>query len=172
MISSDINNNNNNNSTSSAAEVEEKILNIIVQKSTVFFLTKSLQNVHIAVTPFWTRAWKIFMDIWVVSFERLLCNVYILENFESRLILIKNINFNNKQAFLNYLILHQHPPTHLKNLHNKTKNQQTKNHLNQDIKSKSFRGFFVIFSQLRSAHCAVTNKYELKLESLQLTFHS
>jgi hypothetical protein len=85
-------------------------LNIIVQKSTVFFLTKSLQNVHIAVTLFWTRACKIFMDIWLVSFESLLCNVYTLENFESRLILIKNMNFNNKQAFLNYLISHQDPP--------------------------------------------------------------
>jgi hypothetical protein len=49
-LSSDIdnnNNNNNNNSTFSAAEMEQKILNIIVQKSTVFFLIKSLQNVHI-----------------------------------------------------------------------------------------------------------------------------
>jgi hypothetical protein len=80
-LSSNINNNNNNNnSTSSAAEVEQKILNIIVQKSTVFFffsyqelakrtyssnslLNKSLQNIH--------------EYIWLVSFESLLCNIYI-----------------------------------------------------------------------------------------------
>ncbi len=72
------------------------------------------------------------MDIWLVSLESLLCNIYILENFESKLILSKSINFNNKQAFLKYPILHQDPPTHLKNLHNKTKNQKTKNHLNQE----------------------------------------
>jgi hypothetical protein len=43
-LSSDINNNNNNNSTSSAAEVEQKILNIIVQKTTAFFLSRACKT--------------------------------------------------------------------------------------------------------------------------------
>jgi hypothetical protein len=64
-LSSDINNNNNNNnSTSSAAEVEQKILNIIVQKSTVFFLSRACKTYIIAVTLFGTRPCKIFMNIY------------------------------------------------------------------------------------------------------------
>jgi hypothetical protein len=95
-LSSDINNNNNNNnSTSSAAEVEQKNLEYHCSKEHCFLSYQELGKTYIiAVSLFGTRACKIFMkiyDLWALR-EPPLQMLHILENFESKSILIKNLN--------------------------------------------------------------------------------